>query len=170
MRHYEATVVLDPTPGEEGCAKHVDRIKESIEKLGGSILGDERWGIRDLAYSIKKQAQGYYAILEWEGEGSLIAELDRTLRLDESVLRHLILHIDPKQLAAREAQRKWRAAGSTGPHPDKAPGPDEKSGTAETEEAPEKEEVLKTGEGSDVEENAGAVADGETYETEKEVE
>jgi small subunit ribosomal protein S6 len=126
MRHYEATVVLDPTLGDDGFAKQMDRIVGNIEKQGGSMLTDDRWGLRNLAYSIKKQDQGYYAVLEWEGPGAAIAELDRLLRLDENVLRHLVVHMDPKELAVREEQRKHRAAGIESRAPDRqeAPGDD----------------------------------------------
>jgi small subunit ribosomal protein S6 len=126
MRHYEATVVLDPTLGDDGFAKHVDRIVGSIEKQGGSMLTDDRWGLRKLAYSIKKQDQGFYAVLEWEGPGAAIAELDRLLRLDENVLRHLVIHMDPKQLAVREEQRRNKAAGIESRGPDRERARDEK--------------------------------------------
>jgi len=111
MRHYEATIVLDPGLGEDGLSRHVERIKDAIKKQGGELLVEERWGMRTLAYQIQKRDQGYYVILEWEGPGELIAELDRILRLDENVLRHLIITLDPKELAVREEQRQRRAAG-----------------------------------------------------------
>ena len=91
MRHYESTIVLDPVLQDDGYNKQMDRIKKFIEERGGNILQDDRWGLRTLAYEIKKQNQGYYGILEWESTGEVIGELDHLLRLDEHILRHLIL-------------------------------------------------------------------------------
>jgi small subunit ribosomal protein S6 len=110
MRIYELTVVLDPTLGEDGIGRQLERIKSVIEGQGGSIVKEDRWGLRAMAYRIGRQTQGYYTIFEWEGPSSLITELDRMLRLEESVLRHLIIHYDTKILAIREEQARRRAA------------------------------------------------------------
>ena len=108
MRHYEATLVLDPELQEDGYNKQLERIMKFIEDRGGSLVRDDRWGIRTLAYKIKKQTQGFYGVLEWEGPGELITELDHMLRLDEHILRHLVIHLDPTILAAQEEQRRRR--------------------------------------------------------------
>ncbi len=108
MRHYEATLVLDPELQEDGYNKQLERIMKFIEDRGGSLVRDDRWGIRTLAYEIKKQTQGFYGVLEWEGPGELITELDHMLRLDEHILRHLVIHLDPTILAAQEEQRRRR--------------------------------------------------------------
>jgi len=110
MRHYEGTIVLDPTLQDDGCNRQMERIKKYIEDRGGKIVEDDRWGLRTLAYEVKKQTQGYYGILEWEGPGELVGDLDHLLRLDEHILRHLIIHLDPKILAAREEIKQRRAA------------------------------------------------------------
>ena len=110
MQHYEGTIVLDPALQDDGYNKQLERIKKFIEDKGGKIVEDDRWGLRTLAYEIKKQTQGYYGILEWEGPGGLIGELDHMLRLDEHILRHLIIHLDPKILATREELKQRRTA------------------------------------------------------------
>ena len=102
MRHYEAMIVLDPAMAEEGLSKHLERVKKSLESGGGKVIRDERWGIRTLAYEIGKQTQGYYTVIEWEGPPDLISQLDHSLRLDENVLRHLVIHLDPVALEAQE--------------------------------------------------------------------
>jgi len=109
MRHYEATLVLDPELQEDGYNKQLERIKKFIEDRGGNLVRDDRWGVRTLAYEIQKQTQGFYGVLEWEGPGELITELDHMLRLDEHILRHLIIHLDPTILAAQEELRRRRA-------------------------------------------------------------
>ncbi len=110
MRLYELTVVLDPTLGEDGIGRQLERVKSVIEGQGGSIVKEDRWGIRSMAYRIGRQTQGHYTVFEWEGPGSLITELDRMLRLEEGVLRHLIIHYDTKTIALREEQARRRAA------------------------------------------------------------
>lgn len=110
MQHYEGTFVLDPTLQEEGYNKQLERIKKFIDDRGGRVLEDDRWGLRTLAYEIKKQTQGFYGVLEWEGPGELIGELDHMLRLDEHILRHLIVHIDSTILTAREELRQRKVA------------------------------------------------------------
>jgi small subunit ribosomal protein S6 len=110
MRHYELTVVLDPTLGEDGIGRQLERVKNAIEGQGGKLVKEDRWGLRNLAYRIARQTQGHYTVMEWEGPASLVTELDRSLRLEESVLRHLIIHFDAKTLALREEQARRRAA------------------------------------------------------------
>ncbi len=110
MQHYEGTFVLDPTLQEEGYNKQLERIKKFIDDRGGRVIEDDRWGLRTLAYEIKKQTQGFYGVLEWEGPGGLIGELDHMLRLDEHILRHLIVHIDSTILTAREELRQRKVA------------------------------------------------------------
>jgi len=111
MRHYELTVVLDPTLGEEGVGRQIERIKAVIAGQGGQVLKEDRWGMRSLAYRLSKQTQGFYVVFELEGPAVLVAEVDRVLRLDEMVLRHLVIHYDAKTLALREEQLMRRAAG-----------------------------------------------------------
>lgn len=111
MRHYEVMIVLQPEMGEDGFNKHLERVKKSLESGGGKIVRDDRWGLRTLAYEIKKQTQGYYTVIEWEGPPELIAELDHSLRLDENVLRHLVIHLDQVALEAQEELRQRRASG-----------------------------------------------------------
>lgn len=110
MRQYEVTVILDPSLGEEGLAKQLERWKKQIEDREGKILKEDPWGVRSLAYPIEKKDQGYYAVLEFELPGEQVGELENLLRLDEHVLRHLIVHLDPATLAAREEQKQRRAS------------------------------------------------------------
>ncbi len=125
MRHYESTIVLDPVLQDDGYNKQMDRIRKFIEERGGNVLQDDRWGLRTLAYEIKKQKQGYYGVLEWESPGEVIGELDHMLRLDEHILRHLILYLDPKVLDIREELRLRRASQFQGADKDKRSIPDD---------------------------------------------
>ena len=87
MRHYELMVILDPELEERTIAPSLDRFLTVITKANGTIGKVDIWGRRRLAYEIKKQIEGIYAIVTIESEPAAVAELDRQLNLNESVLR-----------------------------------------------------------------------------------
>jgi len=119
MRHYEVMIVLAPDLAEDGFNKQLEQVRGIIENGGGTVVNDDRWGIRSLAYQIGKHDQGFYSVIEWESNPEVIAELDHTLRLEEKVLRHMVLHLDQTAL---EEQAEARARASSGPPADdKAP-------------------------------------------------
>jgi small subunit ribosomal protein S6 len=86
MRNYELMVILDPELEERTIAPSLDRFLTVVTKAGGTVK-TEIWGRRRLAYEIKKQVEGIYAIVTIESEPAAVAELDRQLNLNESVLR-----------------------------------------------------------------------------------
>ena len=86
MRNYELMVILDPELEERTIAPSLDRFLSVVTKSGGTVK-TEIWGRRRLAYEIKKQVEGIYAIVTIESEPAAVAELDRQLNLNESVLR-----------------------------------------------------------------------------------
>ena len=85
-RQYEVLVILDPELEERTIAPSLDRFLTVVTKAGGTVK-TEIWGRRRLAYEIKKQVEGIYAIVTIESEPAAVAELDRQLNLNESVLR-----------------------------------------------------------------------------------
>ncbi len=86
MRNYELMVILDPDLEERTIAPSLDRFLTVGTKSGGTVK-TEIWGRRRLAYEIKKQVEGIYAIVTIESDPAAVAELDRQLNLNESVLR-----------------------------------------------------------------------------------
>lgn len=86
MRPYETLVVLRTDLGEE-AAKLLTRLQAVIQNDGGTIDENRDWGVRDLAYTIGKQRQGHYHLLEYQAEPRTVKELERTLRIVEGVLR-----------------------------------------------------------------------------------
>ena len=86
MRHYELMVILDPELEERTIAPSLDRFLTVVTTSGGTVK-TEIWGRRRLAYEIKKQVEGIYAIVTIQSEPAAVAELDRQLNLNESVLR-----------------------------------------------------------------------------------
>ena len=86
VRNYELMIILDPDLEERTIAPSLDRFLTVVTKAGGTVK-TEIWGRRRLAYEIKKQVEGIYAIVTIESEPAAVAELDRQLNLNESVLR-----------------------------------------------------------------------------------
>ncbi len=84
-------LVLRPELDEERQAAVLTRYRQVIERHGGSIEEPNVWGKRRLAYEIKDQNEGIYIFVPFKAESTANAELDRLLRIDENVLRHLVV-------------------------------------------------------------------------------
>ena len=95
MRHYELVVVLSPILSQEEGSGAWEGIKEVITSHGGDITRDEQWGMRRLAYPIRKAGQtfleGNYLLTRFSTDTVVPAELEAQLKLSENVLRHLLV-------------------------------------------------------------------------------
>ena len=87
MRNYELMVILDPELEERTIAPSLDRFLTVVTKSGGTVGKVDIWGRRRLAYEINKNLEGIYAVIDINAEPAAVAELDRQLNLNESVLR-----------------------------------------------------------------------------------
>ena len=87
LRAYEVMVILEPSLEERTIEPSLDKYLNVIRKDGGSVENVDVWGRRRLAYEINKNAEGIYAIVDIQAEPAAVAELDRQLNLNESVLR-----------------------------------------------------------------------------------
>jgi small subunit ribosomal protein S6 len=94
MRAYEVMVILDPSLEERTVEPSLDNYLNVVRKDGGSVESVDVWGRRRLAYEIKKQAEGIYAVVSLTAEPATVKELDRQLGLNESVLRTKVLRPD----------------------------------------------------------------------------
>ncbi len=94
MRHYEIMVILDPNLEERTVAPSLDTYLNVIRTAGGSVEKLDVWGRRRLAYEINKKAEGIYAVIDLQASPEAVAELDRQLRLNESVLRTKVIRPD----------------------------------------------------------------------------
>jgi small subunit ribosomal protein S6 len=99
-QRYEIMVILLPNLGEEGSKKELNEIKSLITSEGGEIVAEDIWGVRDLAYRIKKEDQGYYAVLNLDLDPSKIKEVEESMNLNQKIVRQLILKI-PKNYTLR---------------------------------------------------------------------
>jgi small subunit ribosomal protein S6 len=94
LREYELVVVLSPSLGDEGFPVSIERISGVIQGNGGEIKNVDQWGRRRLAYPIKRNLEGYYAVTQFAAEPTAIRPLENNLDLAEDVLRHLVIKLD----------------------------------------------------------------------------
>ncbi len=93
MRSYETMFIVKPglTPEE------ADQVAEEVSALissNGEVISLDKWGKRKFAYEIEHLTEGYYYVIQFNAQGSFIAELERRLKLNDNVLRHLIVRND----------------------------------------------------------------------------
>jgi len=91
LRHYEIMVILDSSLEERTVAPSLDTYLNVIRTAGGSVEKTDVWGRRRLAYEINKKTEGIYAVIDLQATPAAVAELDRQLRLNESVLRTKVI-------------------------------------------------------------------------------
>ena len=96
MRAYEVMVILDPSLEERTVGPSLDKYLNVIRKDGGSVESVDIWGRRRMAYEIKKNQEGIYAVVTLNAEPDSVKELDRQLTLNESVLRTKVIRPDAR--------------------------------------------------------------------------
>jgi small subunit ribosomal protein S6 len=104
MRKYETIFILHPDLSEDDIKSVTTKAQDVISSYKGECFRMDDWGIRKLAYPIKKSARGRYYYLRFDGGSTLIAELERRLRLDDKVLRYQSVNITdlPERAAAEK--------------------------------------------------------------------
>lgn len=94
MRRYETIFIVRPNVGEDDIEAITSRTAATIENDGGTIFRINNWGLKKLAYLIKKENQGYYVFIDYAGVPVSIAEIERLFRIDDRVLKYLTVKID----------------------------------------------------------------------------
>ena len=89
LRPYEILVIVDPKPTDEEVTALLTQLGEQAKSLGIEVDKLDNWGKRRLAYDIRKQREGTYAVFEVSAEPSMVKEFERQVRLNENVLRFL---------------------------------------------------------------------------------
>lgn len=87
IRRYETLMVLHPELPEAQIRETVDRAKRLIEENGGRVHEVQEWGMRELAYPIRKLHRGYYVLVEYDSGADVVREFERTLKIADEVLR-----------------------------------------------------------------------------------
>ncbi|HIP17954.1 MAG TPA: 30S ribosomal protein S6 [Sulfurovum sp.] len=131
MTCYETLFVVKPTLTDEETAAAITKVKDVLAKEGAELVATDDMGMRKLAYPVDKNDRGYYTVLFYKGEGTLINELERNLKISEDVIKFLtVKYVKNKELA--QFDKLVAAAGKKAEAVEAAPAPE---AAAETTEA-----------------------------------
>ncbi len=105
MNNYETVFILTPVLSDAQMKEAVEKFKAILVDEGSEIVNEESWGLRKLAYPIQKKSTGFYQMIEFKAEPSVIAKLETQFRRDERVIRFLTFRQD-KNFAEYAAKRR----------------------------------------------------------------
>jgi small subunit ribosomal protein S6 len=108
--HYETVFIMTPVLSEEQMKETVKKYTDFLTNRGAEIVYTNNWGMRKLAYPIKKKSSGFYYLIEFKAEGSVIADLEIAYKRDERLLRFLTVSLDKHAVAYNEKKRNAKKA------------------------------------------------------------
>ncbi|MBC8316534.1 MAG: 30S ribosomal protein S6 [Desulfobulbaceae bacterium] len=113
MRRYETISIIKPALGDEEIGAINQRSISIIEGDGGTILNTDKWGLKTLAYPIKKEQQGYYVYMDFGATPAAVTEMERQFKIDDRILKFMTVKLDdvfdPAAIQA-QADAKAKAA------------------------------------------------------------
>ena len=106
MNQYETVFILTPVLSEEQMKEAVAKFETILTNNGAEIVFKNFWGMRKLAYPIQKKSTGFYQLIEYKAEGSVIETLETELKRDERIIRFLTVKLDKHAIAYNEKKRR----------------------------------------------------------------
>jgi len=106
MHSYDLALVFSPEFESEAREKLVTKIKKVLADLDGKVEKEDEWGKRELAYPIKKSQEGFFLLWEISLPPQAVNEFDQKVKLEEGILRHLLVRTEAKSQPAAEAKTK----------------------------------------------------------------
>ncbi|KAA0127653.1 30S ribosomal protein S6 [Chryseobacterium sp. SN22] len=94
MNNYETVFILTPVLSEAQVEEAVNKYVDLIKEKNCEIVAKENWGLKKLAYPIQLKKNGFYTLVEFKGEGSVVADLELAFKRDERVIRYLTTKLD----------------------------------------------------------------------------
>ena len=110
MNKYETVFILTPVLSDAQMKEAVDKFKKVLTDNQATIVNEEEWGLRKLAYPIQKKTTGFYNLLEFDAAPSVVAKLETAFRRDEKVIRFLTFRLDKFAAEYAEKRRNVRKA------------------------------------------------------------
>lgn len=103
---YETVMILNPVLSQEQLNDTVEKFRKILTGSGATVVFENNWGLRKLAYPIQKKNTGFYYLFEFKAEGSVITKLELEYKRDERVMRFLTVALDKHAIAYNEKKRK----------------------------------------------------------------
>ena len=139
VRQYELVYILPPETTEQQATELHDQVASVVSRMNGHIEKTENWGRRKLAYEIGKFKEGVYVLDLINGDGELMKELDRRLKVIDQVVRHMIVRVDEEKKVVERTRGKRQSESERrrvrrGLPPQRQPGEGRSSEAEETDD------------------------------------
>lgn len=115
MNNYETVFILTPVLSDAQAKEAVEKFTKLLTDNGATIVNEENWGLRKLAYPIEKKSTGYYTLVEFDAEPTMVKKLETAYRRDERVMRFLTFRLDKYAKEYADKRRARRAAAPAAP-------------------------------------------------------
>ncbi len=109
LNQYETVFITTPVLSESQMKETVDKFKKILTGNGSEIVHEENWGLRKLAYPIQKKSTGFYYLIEYRAEGTLLGKLETEFKRDERIIRFLTVGLDKYAVKYAEKKRAMKA-------------------------------------------------------------
>jgi small subunit ribosomal protein S6 len=106
QRQYELVFIVDPTADDDEVTRLTESLKQIATDQGGTVTKTESMGRRQLAYEILHKTEGSFVLLEIEGSGKEIAELERRMRVNDRIIRYITVRVDEDRRRAEKFRAK----------------------------------------------------------------
>ena len=99
-KHYETIIIFHPSETDESVKTSVSRLKGLIEKRAGSLIKEEDWGVKILAFELKKQKKGRYLLMVYTAEPAIVGEFEQAFNVMENVIKYMTVKLGKPQVDA----------------------------------------------------------------------
>ena len=105
MNQYETVFILTPVLSDDQMEETVAKFKKVLTDKGAEIVNEETWGLKKMAYAIQKKSTGFYCLVEFKAEPSVVKVLETAFRRDEKVIRFQTVKLDKYAIEYAEKRR-----------------------------------------------------------------
>ena len=109
MNQYETVFILTPVLSDQQMKETVEKFKGILAAQGAEIINEESWGLKKMAYPIQKKSTGFYQLVEFKAEPTVVEKLETNFRRDERVLRFLTVKLEKYAAEYAEKRRNKKA-------------------------------------------------------------